>query len=79
MASFPAISSKKLLSNLKKACFDIIRINGSHQRFNNRDGRITTIPVHGNADIPKGLLRKIFREDLELTPDEFAGLVEEFG
>ncbi len=30
-------------------------------------GRVTTIPVHKNDDIPKGLLRKIIREDLEIT------------
>jgi predicted RNA binding protein YcfA (HicA-like mRNA interferase family) len=35
------------------------------------DGRATTIPVHRNKDIPKGLLRKIIREDLEINLEEF--------
>ncbi|MFN2457816.1 MAG: type II toxin-antitoxin system HicA family toxin [Chitinophagaceae bacterium] len=33
------------------------------------DGRITTIPVHKNDPIPKGLLRKILREDIKITPE----------
>ncbi len=32
------------------------------------DGRVTTVPVHKNQDLPKGLLRKIIQEDLELDP-----------
>ncbi|MFO7934206.1 MAG: type II toxin-antitoxin system HicA family toxin [Bacteroidales bacterium] len=46
--------------------FIIIRINGSHHRIKHPDGRVTTVPVHKNQDLPKGLLRKIIREDLEL-------------
>jgi predicted RNA binding protein YcfA (HicA-like mRNA interferase family) len=34
------------------------------------DGRITTIPVHKNDPISKGLLRKILREDIKLTVEE---------
>ena len=40
------------------------------------DGRITTIPVHGNKDLPKGLLRKIIREDLELELMVFEELIQ---
>ncbi|WXG42470.1 MAG: hypothetical protein WED07_13265 [Candidatus Freyarchaeum deiterrae] len=29
------------------------------------------MPVHGNKEIPKGLMHKIIREDLELSLDEF--------
>jgi len=32
------------------------------------------LPVHGNKDIPKGLLRKIIREDLEISLEEFLEL-----
>lgn len=34
------------------------------------DGRITTIPVHKNDPIPKGLLRKILREDIKVNTAE---------
>lgn len=54
--------------------FVIIRIQGSHVRLKHPDGRLTTIPVHGKEDIPKGLLRKIIREDLDLELDEFLEL-----
>ncbi len=32
---------------------------------------MTTIPVHANREIPKGLLRKIIREDLQLGLEDF--------
>ncbi len=32
---------------------------------------ITLIPDHGNKDVPKGLLSKIIRYDLEMDQDEF--------
>ena len=34
------------------------------------DGRVATVPVHKNDPIPKGLLRKILREDIEMIPEE---------
>ena len=43
-------------------------------RLKSEDGRATTVPVHGNRDIPKGLLRKIIREDLEISLEEFLKL-----
>jgi predicted RNA binding protein YcfA (HicA-like mRNA interferase family) len=42
------------------------------------DGRITTIPIHSGKDIPRGLLRKIIREDLEISAEEFLSLYMEF-
>ena len=40
------------------------------------DGRLTTIPVHKNDPIPKGLLRKIIREDLAMTLNEFVKMLQ---
>ena len=48
----------------------LTRINGSHHRMKHADGRITTIPVHKNDPIPKGLLRKILREDIKVNTEE---------
>ncbi len=42
------------------------------------DGRYTTVPVHSGEDVPKGLLRKIIREDLEMTLEDFAETYEKF-
>ena len=52
----------------------MVLIKGSHYRLKHPDGRVTTIPVHKNDDLPKGLLRKIIREDLELELDVFISL-----
>lgn len=74
MPPLPVISGKELLKVLQSIGFIIIRINGSHHRMKHPDGRVTTVPVHGNRDIPKGLLRKIIREDLEMEVDAFIHL-----
>ena len=42
------------------------------------DGRCTTIPVHTGEDILKGLLRKIIREYLEMTLEEFSEAYENY-
>lgn len=66
----PVISGKDLIKLLEKLGFIVTRINGSHHRMKHVDGRITTIPVHKNDPIPKGLLRKILREDIKMTSEE---------
>ncbi len=78
MPSPPVISGKELLGFLKSIGFEVVRVRGSHHRLKHPDGRITTIPVHSNKDLPKGLLRKIIRKDLELTIEEFNVLYEEY-
>jgi len=39
---------------------------------------MTTVPIHANKEVPKGLLRKIIREDLEISPDDFLNLYSDF-
>ncbi len=65
------LSGKELIKVLQKNGFDVIRINGSHHRLKHTDGKVTTVPVHGNDDLPRGLLRKIIREDLKIELAEF--------
>jgi predicted RNA binding protein YcfA (HicA-like mRNA interferase family) len=72
---FPVISGKDFIKLLEKLGFSITRINGSHHRMKHPDGRITTIPVHKNEPIPKGLLRKILREDIEINPEQLKELL----
>lgn len=74
MSQLPIISEKLLLKFLQKIGFVIVRVNGSHHRLKHSDGRVTTVPVHKNQDLPKGLLRKIIREDLELELEDFITL-----
>lgn len=74
MPQLPVISGKAFLKLLETLGFIVVRTNGSHHRLKHPDGRVTSVPVHKNQDLPKGLLRKIIREDLELELDSFIEL-----
>lgn len=71
MVKLVLISGKELCKLLEKLGFERIHQKGSHVRYRHPDGRITVVPVHGNEDLGKGLLReilnqiKISREDYE--------------
>lgn len=75
MAVLPIISGKDLVSILEQDGFEVVRIKGSHFRMKHPDGRITTVPVHKNGDLPKGLLRKIIRNDIQYSVEEFNALI----
>jgi predicted RNA binding protein YcfA (HicA-like mRNA interferase family) len=74
----PVIKGKDLVAFIETLGFTIIRQKGSHIRMKSDDGRYTTVPVHSGEDIPKGLLRKIIREDLEMTLEDFALAYEKY-
>jgi len=71
MLELPVINGKEFIKFLESIGFTTVNIKGSHVRLKADDGRITTVPVHGAKAIPKGLLRKIIREDLEISLEEF--------
>jgi len=71
MPKLPAISGNELVSILEGQGFCVLRCKGSHVRMASADGRFVTIPVHGSRDLPKGLLRAIIREDLDISVDQF--------
>ncbi|MBT4027634.1 type II toxin-antitoxin system HicA family toxin [Desulfobacula sp.] len=71
MTSYPSITFKSFIRKVQKLGFQRIRQQGSHIRFVHPDGRKTTIPDHGNKDVPKGLLSKIIRYDLEMDQYDF--------
>jgi predicted RNA binding protein YcfA (HicA-like mRNA interferase family) len=78
MSKLPVIKGKELVKFLESIGFRISRTRGSHVRLRSEDGRVTTVPVHGNKDTPKGLLRKIIREDLEISLEEFLELYSRY-
>lgn len=49
----------------------IVKMKGSHVRLKADDGRVNTVQLHEGRDLPKGLLRKIIKEDLGLSLEEF--------
>jgi len=78
MFKLPSISGSELIKLLEFIGFRVIRSKGSHRRLRAEDGRITTIPIHANKDVPKGLLRKIIRSDLEMSLKEFIDLYSKY-
>jgi predicted RNA binding protein YcfA (HicA-like mRNA interferase family) len=76
MPPLPQISGKSLLAILLRTGFMLVRVRGSHHFLRHEDGRVTCIPVHKNEDLPKGLLRKIIREDLQLDVESFIRLLK---
>ena len=63
MSKLPVIEGRALIKFLESLGFMVTKTKGSHVRLRSEDGRVTTVPVHGTKDIPRGLLRKIIRED----------------
>jgi predicted RNA binding protein YcfA (HicA-like mRNA interferase family) len=66
----PVITGKEFIKLLEKSGFVVVRINGSHHRLKHPDGRVTTVPVHKNDPLPKGLLQKILREDIKTSLED---------
>ena len=65
----PVISGKKLLPLLKKKGFVSVRQKGSHVFVRNNKNKGTVVPVHGNEDLGKGLLKSIL-DDLDLNIED---------
>jgi predicted RNA binding protein YcfA (HicA-like mRNA interferase family) len=78
MPKLIVLSGNELIKILEFMGFGITRIHGSHYRLKCDDGRAATVPVHGNNDLPKGLLRKIIREDLEMELEDFNKVINNY-
>lgn len=74
MTSLPSLTGKDLLSVLKKAGFELLRVKGSHHFLRHQDGRSTVVPVHSGETIGPGLLAKILR-DCDLNREQFQKLL----
>lgn len=70
MPKLPIISGKYLLRLLKKRGFVAVRKKGSHVFVESADELLrTVVPVHGNEDLGKGLLKKILN-DLDVSVED---------
>lgn len=76
MTKLPSVKGADVVKTLRRAGFEVVWIKGSHHRMvhSTEADRATTVPVHGNSDIPKGMLRDII-EQAGLTVDEFINLL----
>jgi predicted RNA binding protein YcfA (HicA-like mRNA interferase family) len=71
MTDIPTISFRILIQKVKRLGFEPVHQKGSYIRFVHPDGRKTTIPDHGNQDVPYGLLLRIIRYDLKVDVKTF--------
>ncbi len=71
-SSVPA-RARELERAARKLGFQKTRQRGSHARWQHPDGRATTIPTHGDAEIGGWLLQEILRQ-LGITEHEFRRL-----
>lgn len=65
--------AKTLEKVAKRLGFQKIRQKVSHARWKHPDGRSTTIPIHGSAEIGGWLFREIL-EQLGITEEQFNNL-----
>ena len=70
MVKLVTISGKEFCKILEKLGFEKIYGKGSHVRFKHSDGRRTVVPVHGNEDLGKGLLRQILKQ-IKISKENF--------
>ncbi|MGL5807524.1 MAG: type II toxin-antitoxin system HicA family toxin [Xenococcaceae cyanobacterium] len=62
--------AKELEKVARKLGFRKTRQKGSHARWQHPDGRSTTIPIHGNAEIGGWLFKEILKQ-MGITEEEF--------
>ena len=73
MTKLVTISGKEMCKILERLGFEKIYGKRSHIRFKHPDGRRTVVPVHGNEDLGRGLLREILRQ-VNLSKEEYEKL-----
>jgi predicted RNA binding protein YcfA (HicA-like mRNA interferase family) len=66
MPKLPRVRGRELITALKRANFEVIRVKGSHHFLRHPDGRCTVIPVHSGEIIGPALMSKILK-DIEFT------------
>jgi len=70
MPRLPRLRGREVISALRRAGFDVLRIKGSHHYLRHPDRRATVVPVHAGETIGPGLLSKILK-DVEMEIEEF--------
>ncbi|MBI3619354.1 type II toxin-antitoxin system HicA family toxin [Candidatus Peregrinibacteria bacterium] len=76
MPELPVLSGKQVLRALIKHGYRAVRRKGSHVFVESADGASgTAIPLHGNEDLGKGLLKSILN-DLGLSVDDLRCMLD---
>jgi predicted RNA binding protein YcfA (HicA-like mRNA interferase family) len=74
VTKLPALRGREVVTALKKAGFEEIRIKGSHHYLRHADGRATVVPVHAGETLGPGLFAQILR-DCDLSREDFRSLL----
>ncbi len=74
MTRMPRLTGQEVVSALRRAQFEVVRVKGSHHFLRHADGRVTVVPCHSGETVGPGLMAKILR-DCELTRDQFKSLL----
>lgn len=56
------MTGKQLKKLLLESGWQLDRVSGSHHIMIKEDRRSIPVPVHGNADLPQGLVHAILRQ-----------------
>ena len=57
------ITGKKFCKILEQHGWELERIKGSHHIYSHEDyDAILTVPVHGNRDLKKGILKRLLKD-----------------
>ena len=75
MAKFPRLTGQQVITALRVAEFEVLRVKGSHHFLSHPDDRHTVVSVHRGEPIGPGLMSKILR-DCELEREEFLKLLD---
>jgi len=70
MTKLVLISGKEMCKILERLGFQKIGQKGSHVRYAHSDGRRTVVPIHGNEDLSRGLIREILKQ-AKITVEEY--------
>lgn len=56
-----SISGKKFAKILEKKGWQLVRVKGSHHRYQ-KDNQSISIAIHGNQDLKMGLLKSVMKQ-----------------
>jgi len=75
MTKLARLRGQQLITALRGAGFQVIRVKGSYHFLRHPDGRCTVVPVHRGEVIGPGLMSQILRE-CDMTRDELLKLLK---
>ena len=73
MTKLILVTGKEMCKILEELDFQKVHQVGSHARYIHPDGRKTTVPIHGNEVLGKGLILEILKQ-IKITREDYENL-----